>query len=429
MPPKSQFRFSAHDDILLLREVLNQNPYPSPGSNKTSAQETRNLRNVWNTIAKSLEEKGMCVSRRLCREHTALLMQQYTKIDTRNLRRNGTLEDYLEKELLIAQVIELKNGKVNQLKPNGYISIQNQINALNNNGDNGALEPRDIKYKFNQARSASATGIQDFHKDFSKTGTLSLPDSSFNVACADSNLKSNSNDLMVQMNKNINNLLINDMVEGDLKLNDANSSDSAYSSNGDKHGLNSKGDVKPVGIDLTTMCRNKRKSLPTSTNYLNKNKFPKIFSENFNKSDDPNKTVLMSGILNKNNRIMDNLRQYKPASFNENTLGLSNKKGPFSSLYDMYYPKDLTPNCNKNSNNFHTHEGKDDIPDNSNSFNYEAAVSSDVRLQLDMERIHIKKSALKLEQMKFEETKQYHRQTLECVENIHKCLEILINKI
>ena len=73
---KKQVRFSAKEDISLLKEVLAENPYKDKGK--------------WNVIAghmKENTEKHFDVDARRVRERAQLLLSQYSKDDKDALRR------------------------------------------------------------------------------------------------------------------------------------------------------------------------------------------------------------------------------------------------------------------------------------------------------------------------------------------------------
>ncbi|XP_064479468.1 uncharacterized protein LOC135392676 [Ornithodoros turicata] len=88
-------RFTIVDDLLLLREVLARNPF------EASSQ--------WFDIAERLNlatKKGFTA--RGARERTALLVSLFKKDDKINLRKSGTEEQYLRKERILQEVVELQ---------------------------------------------------------------------------------------------------------------------------------------------------------------------------------------------------------------------------------------------------------------------------------------------------------------------------------
>ncbi|XP_043920655.1 reticulocyte-binding protein 2 homolog a-like isoform X2 [Protopterus annectens] len=101
---KRQVRFTARHDIMLLREVLTQNPFilKEPGR-------------VWAKIAEhltlALQDENFEVDGRRCRERTALLLDYYKRQNFAALRGRGTESLYAEKEELLHEVLELEAEK------------------------------------------------------------------------------------------------------------------------------------------------------------------------------------------------------------------------------------------------------------------------------------------------------------------------------
>ncbi|XP_038063181.1 uncharacterized protein LOC119733890 [Patiria miniata] len=100
---KKQFRFSANDDIILLREVLANDPYSSAEPGKK-----------WDEIADATELQGL--SGRRCRERTSLLLTYYKKEDAEALKRSGTEEEVEEKHQLLQEIKELQEEQVSRLE-------------------------------------------------------------------------------------------------------------------------------------------------------------------------------------------------------------------------------------------------------------------------------------------------------------------------
>lgn len=73
-------RFSARHDILLLREVIAQNPFCSKESGRIWAR-------VGEIITAALQDESFEVDSRRCRERTMLLLDYYKKQDFPSLRR------------------------------------------------------------------------------------------------------------------------------------------------------------------------------------------------------------------------------------------------------------------------------------------------------------------------------------------------------
>ncbi|XP_028260745.1 trichohyalin isoform X2 [Parambassis ranga] len=100
-PRKRQVRFSARHDIILLREVITQNPFASKEPGPTWAR-------VGEVITEALQEESFVVDARRCRERTMLLLDYYKKQDFPSLRRFGTERLYAQKEDLLHEVLELE---------------------------------------------------------------------------------------------------------------------------------------------------------------------------------------------------------------------------------------------------------------------------------------------------------------------------------
>ncbi|XP_018617690.1 uncharacterized protein LOC108940190 isoform X1 [Scleropages formosus] len=103
-PRKRQVRFSARHDILLLREVIAQNPFASKEPGRIWAK-------VGEIITAALQDESFEVDARRCRERTSLLLDYYKKQDFASLRRFGTERLYAQKEDLLHEVLELEAEK------------------------------------------------------------------------------------------------------------------------------------------------------------------------------------------------------------------------------------------------------------------------------------------------------------------------------
>ncbi|XP_023189172.1 uncharacterized protein LOC111608557 isoform X1 [Xiphophorus maculatus] len=103
-PRKRQVRFSARHDIILLREVIAQNPFCSKEPGRMWAR-------VGEIITAALQEESFEVDARRCRERTMLLLDYYKKQDFPSLRRFGTEKLYAQKEDLLHEVLELEAEK------------------------------------------------------------------------------------------------------------------------------------------------------------------------------------------------------------------------------------------------------------------------------------------------------------------------------
>ncbi|XP_034044970.1 uncharacterized protein si:dkey-45d16.4 [Thalassophryne amazonica] len=103
-PRKRQVRFSARHDIILLREVIAQNPFASKEPGRIWAR-------VGEIITATLQQENFEVDARRCRERTMLLLDYYKKQDFPSLRRFGTERLYAQKEDLLHEVLELEAEK------------------------------------------------------------------------------------------------------------------------------------------------------------------------------------------------------------------------------------------------------------------------------------------------------------------------------
>lgn len=83
-PRKRQVRFSARHDIMLLRQVIVQNPFKSKETGRSWAH-------VGEIITAALQDENFEVDARRCRERTMLLLDYYKKQDFASLRRYRTL--------------------------------------------------------------------------------------------------------------------------------------------------------------------------------------------------------------------------------------------------------------------------------------------------------------------------------------------------
>ncbi|XP_028308357.1 trichohyalin isoform X2 [Gouania willdenowi] len=101
---KRQVRFSARHDIILLKEVIVQNPFASKEPGRMWAR-------VGENITAALQEENFEVDARRCRERTMLLLDYYKKQDYSSLRRFGTERLYAQKEDLLHEVLELEAEK------------------------------------------------------------------------------------------------------------------------------------------------------------------------------------------------------------------------------------------------------------------------------------------------------------------------------
>ncbi|XP_030064058.1 vicilin-like seed storage protein At2g18540 [Microcaecilia unicolor] len=101
---KRQVRFSARHDIMLLREVIHQNPFALKESGRVWAK-------IGEELTAALQGEYFEVDGRRCRERTALLLDYYKRQNFAGLRRCGTESLYMEKEDLLHEVLELESEK------------------------------------------------------------------------------------------------------------------------------------------------------------------------------------------------------------------------------------------------------------------------------------------------------------------------------
>lgn len=97
-PRKRQVRFSARHDILLLREVIAQNPFTSKESGRIWAR-------VGEIVTRALLDENFEVDGRRCRERTMLLLDYYKKQDFPSLRRlaGSLFNDYIPTSSMLLQ--------------------------------------------------------------------------------------------------------------------------------------------------------------------------------------------------------------------------------------------------------------------------------------------------------------------------------------
>lgn len=95
MSKKGRVRFSIFDDIILLREVLRQNPYECDSR--------------WNDVLDNIVKiTSKNFTLRSIKEHLQHLLDLWTNEDRANLRKSGTEEQYNEKEQLLHQIKDMK---------------------------------------------------------------------------------------------------------------------------------------------------------------------------------------------------------------------------------------------------------------------------------------------------------------------------------
>lgn len=122
---KRPLRFSGHQDIQLLREVVTLKPF------KDAPPTT-----VWASISRNLEDVRAITARR-CRERTILMLDQYIKGDMASLQRFCTQDEFVTKEQLLEQVVQQYMsgpGGYSALIGSGMGSAPNAANAQDEEG-------------------------------------------------------------------------------------------------------------------------------------------------------------------------------------------------------------------------------------------------------------------------------------------------------
>ncbi|XP_038052609.1 eukaryotic translation initiation factor 5B-like [Patiria miniata] len=94
---KKAVRFSAQDDLCLLREVVAQNPFSDKGKWATVAME----------VTSTVDRQGFDVDTRRVRERTILLLEQFKKSDNDAAKKSGTNEEVGGKEELLQEILDL----------------------------------------------------------------------------------------------------------------------------------------------------------------------------------------------------------------------------------------------------------------------------------------------------------------------------------
>ncbi|XP_077989977.1 uncharacterized protein LOC144444440 [Glandiceps talaboti] len=159
-PRKKIMRFSVRHDILLLREVLAQNPI---------AVHLKESGKAWGRVAERLMEtdESFKIDSRRCRERTYRLLDYYKQKDFTSLRRTGTEEEFREKEKLLQDIKKLEDNKtalriklvvnkdyerekISQMKKTAAAAMETPITSGNddkishNNYSNTAEEPSKV---------------------------------------------------------------------------------------------------------------------------------------------------------------------------------------------------------------------------------------------------------------------------------------------
>ncbi|XP_068583562.1 capping protein inhibiting regulator of actin dynamics isoform X1 [Cebidichthys violaceus] len=157
-PRKRQVRFSARHDIILLREVVAQNPFASKEPGRLWAR-------VGEIITAALQDENFEVDARRCRERTMLLLDYYKKQDFPSLRRFGTERLYAQKEDLLHEVLELEAEK-------GLLAIGENTKYQDDELRKRAMEeltlPEQDKPNITITQTPSAAEPEDGHEEMAE---------------------------------------------------------------------------------------------------------------------------------------------------------------------------------------------------------------------------------------------------------------------
>ena len=105
---QTRFRFSDDDDVLLLRQVVGDQPFAASFGQKGTA---------WNRVAASINGviRGS-VDGRACKDRTDKLLAQHSRSQRESLRQSGVNEPYTEKVQLLDHLAELVDGHTAQVR-------------------------------------------------------------------------------------------------------------------------------------------------------------------------------------------------------------------------------------------------------------------------------------------------------------------------
>ncbi|XP_070384614.1 MAP7 domain-containing protein 1-like [Dermacentor albipictus] len=141
-----RLRFSKSDDLDLLRDVRDCNPFEE------------NMRHTvrWAEIAVRLtESKQKVFSARTVRDRTDLLHAQHADRDRRNLRRSGTEEEYSEQDQLLEEILTIA-------KENGYkIRIFKKAPLGSGSRNTSTVGRSSVAHARDAAAEAHAAGLGD----------------------------------------------------------------------------------------------------------------------------------------------------------------------------------------------------------------------------------------------------------------------------
>ncbi|KAK8787107.1 hypothetical protein V5799_023122 [Amblyomma americanum] len=86
-------RFRIDEDLLLLQEVVAQNPFQSPEN--------------WTAVLKNVFAVGRELTLRAIKDRTELLVGYFRQEDRANLRKSGTEEQYTERDQLLQEISDM----------------------------------------------------------------------------------------------------------------------------------------------------------------------------------------------------------------------------------------------------------------------------------------------------------------------------------
>jgi hypothetical protein len=94
---KKPFRFNAERDLLLLRQVMAEEPYAASHGARLG---------VWQRVADVLATAGVDVSGRSCHDRFDFLVAEHKRESSQALRRSGTEEEVSERTNLLDDIVE-----------------------------------------------------------------------------------------------------------------------------------------------------------------------------------------------------------------------------------------------------------------------------------------------------------------------------------
>ena len=102
---KEQFRFSCKDDIILLKEVMANNPYVAKYGTKT--MEWKKVEEGFNNAICLTKSNRPLVSADTLKNHCDGLIEAFQKSENEAPKRSGVDEDYEEREQLLRDLLDI----------------------------------------------------------------------------------------------------------------------------------------------------------------------------------------------------------------------------------------------------------------------------------------------------------------------------------